>query len=441
MSRFDLNQGALAPLADEVDEVNLEVDGEIPVDLNGVLLRNGPNPFNGRFEGHDVLSWWPAAAMFHALYFENGKVMRYRNRWARTRQWAAYHGSDYTGDGVDSNPNVNFVHHAGELLALGESAKPVVINTKLESLGESRQRGLNRGMAAHPKKDPLTGELITFRTDWNQPWLSYGVTNAGGDEVFATDIDVASPMMMHDMAITPTHSIFFDLGVAYDFSLLQQGFTIPLRWHNDRECRIGVMPRYGGKVQWVSIAPCFIQHIANAYNHNDHTVIVDAVRYPWYLRVSTESNRFEANPLGVLWRYTIDLQTGDVTETAIDDRGIEFPRINESLTGQPYRYMYAVSQPTNEEIRGVVKYHVQSGEMQHYDVPLGDQNGEPVFVPKQNASSDDDGWLLIYVYRRNTDTSDLIILDANDIERGECATVHLKSRVPAGFHAAWIPHH
>ena len=199
MTGFDLNQGALAPLSDEVDDVNLAVDGDIPAELNGVLLRNGPNPFSGRFKGDDVLSWWPAAAMFHALYFENGKVLRYRNRWARSRQWAAYHGSDNAADLVDSNPNVNFIHHAGELLALGESAKPLSINTKLESLGNSRQHGLNQGVAAHPKKDAHTGELMTFRTDWNQPWLSYGVTNASGDEVFATEIEVASPMMMHDM--------------------------------------------------------------------------------------------------------------------------------------------------------------------------------------------------------------------------------------------------
>ena len=69
--------------------------------------------------------------MFHGLYFEDGKVVRYRNRWARTRQWGVHHSSDHAGSMLNSNPNVNFVNHAGELLALGEGAIPLSINTCL----------------------------------------------------------------------------------------------------------------------------------------------------------------------------------------------------------------------------------------------------------------------------------------------------------------------
>ncbi|MBX2837670.1 MAG: carotenoid oxygenase family protein [Gammaproteobacteria bacterium] len=439
MTNFDLNQGALAPLSSEFDIASFKVTGEIPIELNGVLLRNGPNPMGGRFEGQDILSWWPEAAMFHGMYFEDGKVVRYQNRWARTRQWGVYHSTDNVSLMLDTNPNVNFIHHAGELLALGEGARPLSINADLDSLGESRLNGIKNGVSAHPKKDSVTGELVTFRTDWNQPWLSYGVTGPNGDELFSTEIEIPSPMMMHDIAITKTHSVLFDLGVAFDFDMLQQGFSIPLRWHEERQSRIGVIPRFGGDVQWLQIKPCFIQHISNAYNANEHTVIVDAVRYPWYLRTNLDQKVFDANPLGVLWRYTINLKTEEVTEAGIDDLGIELPRINESLIGLPYSYLYAAEQPTNEEIRGVVKYNLNTGNIQRFLVPAGDQNGEPIFVAKKDPSSEDDGWLLIYVYRRDTDSSDLVILDTNDIEHEPQATIHLPHRVPAGFHASWIP--
>jgi Retinal pigment epithelial membrane protein len=61
MSAIDLNTGALAPVVTEADLIDLRVAGEIPRGLNGVLVRNGPNPLRGRFEGNDVLSWWPEA--------------------------------------------------------------------------------------------------------------------------------------------------------------------------------------------------------------------------------------------------------------------------------------------------------------------------------------------------------------------------------------------
>ena len=37
-------EGAYAPVVDEIVRSDLRVVGEIPRDLNGVYLRNGPNP-------------------------------------------------------------------------------------------------------------------------------------------------------------------------------------------------------------------------------------------------------------------------------------------------------------------------------------------------------------------------------------------------------------
>lgn len=438
MTIFNLNEGALAPLSNEFDIDSFEVTGQIPSDLNGVLLRNGPNPFSGRFDGHDLLAWWPEAAMLHGLYFSNGRAERYRNRWARTRDWASVHARDQMDSLLDSNPSINIISHAGELLALAEGGKPLAINTELESLGPSNQSGISNGVAAHPKKDPQTGELITFRANWDHPWLSYGVLDPTGKEVFSTHIDIQSPMMMHDMAITPTHSVLFDLGVAYDFSMMKQGYSIPLRWHKERQCRIGIIPRYGGALRWFKIESCFIQHIANAYNGPDGTIIIDAVRYPWYMRAVQSQAKFEANPLAVLWRYTISVESGKINESAVDELGVEFPRINESLVGQKYHYLYVAEQPTNKEIRGVVRYDVNTGLTTKFAVPPGDQNGEPVFVAKPKPCAEDDGWILFYVYRAKTDRSDLVILNASDMSGDPQAVVHLPHRVPAGFHATWI---
>jgi carotenoid cleavage dioxygenase len=437
---MDLNQGALAPVADEVDIVLPPVVGNLPRDLNGVLIRNGPNPLQGRFDGNDVLSWWPEAAMLHAVTFRDGNVAGYRNRWVRTRQWGAVYDVAHAHLLPDSNPNVNIVRHAGETLALAEGAAPVAITTELQTLGAPRcHEALADGVTAHPKVDPQTGELVTFRAHWSEPWLRYGVSNPDGSRCVDIEIAVAAPSMMHDMAITATRSIVLDLNVAYDFSLLSRGQRMPLRWHDDRGARLGVIPRHGGEIRWFDIAPCFIQHVVNAHDVGDSTVVLDAVRYPWYLRLIHDGNGFEPNPLGMLWRYVLDLDSGRVTEQQLHDRAVELPRINETCTGRSYRYVYAVEQPTDSEMRGVVRYDLNGGALEHFEIPPGDQNSEAVFVPRPGASAEDDGWLLICVYRHVTDTSDVAVLDARDIAAGPVATVRLPRRIPAGFHGAWLP--
>jgi carotenoid cleavage dioxygenase-like enzyme len=436
-----LNAGAIAAVANEVDLVDFSVTGTIPRDLNGILVRNGPNPLRGRFEGNDVLSWWPEAAMLHGISFQDGRVTGYRNRWARTQRWARVHAPDLASSLLDTNPNVNVLHHAGEILALSEGGAPLAITAELETLGATRRHlGLAGGMTAHPKVDQQTGELMTFRADWKKPWLRYGVTDAKGTQSVDVEIELPSPpSLMHDMAITATRSILLDLNVAYDFSMLSRGHRMPLRWHDERKAQIGVIPRHGGEIRWFEVAPCLIQHVVNAYDADESTVVLDAVRYSRYLRLADNGAAFEDNPPGVLWRYVIDLDGGTVTERQIDDAGIELPRINEGRTGRPYRFLYAAEQPTNTEIRGVVRYDLGCGSMQRYRVPEGDQNSEPVFVSRVTASGEDDGWLLVCVYRHATDTSDLVILDGRNIESDPIATVRLPRRIPAGFHGAWLP--
>ena len=443
MVTVNLNAGALAAVIDEIDLRNPPVTGTIPPDLNGTLVRNGPNPLRGRFEGNDVLSWWPEAAMLHGLSFCDGQVTGYRNRWARTQQWARVHDPDNAQSSLDTNPNISVVQHAGEIMMLAEGGAPLAMTAQLETLGAVRRHpGLAGGTTTHPKIDPQTGELISFRADWKKPWLRYGVTDANGAQTLDVEIEVPSPSMMHDMAITASHSILLDLSVAYDFSMLSKGYRMPLRWLDERISQFCVVPRHGGKVRWFEVAPCFIQHVVNAYDASEASIVLDAVRYPHYLCLKHNSTAFDDNPLGVLSRYVIDLDNGVVAEQQLDDVGIELPRINEGRTGRCYRFLYAAEQPTNTEMRGVVRYDLatpQRSSMQRYKVPEGDQNSEPVFVSRPGSKDEDDGWLLVCVYRRATDSSDVVILDARDIGSDPLATVRLPRRIPAGFHGAWLP--
>lgn len=451
MMGLDLNAGALAPVADEVALTGLPVDGAVPPALAGTLMRNGPNPLSGRFEAQGVLNWWPEAAMLHAVSFADGRALGYCNRWVRTRRWQDHVGASSDSVLVDTNPNVNVLAHGGEILALAEGGPPLRVDRQANTLGPPRVHGLLAdGMTAHPKVDPQRDELRYFHL--GPGGLRYGVVDAAGRRTVEQPVPLGpgggAPGMMHDMAITATHSVLMDLNVGFDFALLERGYRIPVRWQPERRSRLGVMPRQGGEVRWLEIEPCFIQHVVNAWDTGPDGLVMDVVRYPWYFRLD-DGGGYRPDPLGVLWRFEIDLRRGAVTERALTPAAaaspagagplnVELPRINESRTGQLNRFTYAVLQPSDVEMRGVVKFDAERGALQIHPVAPGDQNSEAVFVPDPAGTAEDDGWLLVCVYRQATHSTEIRVLDARDI-REPLATVALGRRIPAGFHGAWIP--
>jgi carotenoid cleavage dioxygenase-like enzyme len=61
-----------------------------------------------------------------------------------------------------------------------------------------------------------------------------------------------------------------------------------------------------------------------------------------------------------------------------------------------------------------------------------------VFVAAAGGTSEDDGYLMSFVYDPNSDKSELVILDASNLASDPVARIHLPVRVPAGFHGSWI---
>ena len=137
--------GNMAPVADEVTAFDLEVAGEIPVELEGRWLRNGPNPL-GEIDPA-THHWFLGAGMVHGVRLRDGRAEWYRNRFASTP------------DGF--SPNTNVGGFAGTTWAMVEAGNPPVeLDYELNSLGANRFGGTLSGpFSAHPKYDAATGEL------------------------------------------------------------------------------------------------------------------------------------------------------------------------------------------------------------------------------------------------------------------------------------------
>lgn len=430
--------GNFAPVSEEVTALDLPVTGTLPPELDGRYLRNGPNPIDA---DPATYHWFTGEGMVHGIRLRDGRAEWYRNRRVLV--------SD-----DDFAPNTNVIGLAGRTLALIEAgAKPVEMDDELGTIGRCDLGGtLPYGYTAHPKVDARSGELHAASYLWSRPdVIDYSVVSPDGVVVRREDVPVPGSPMVHDMSITERYAVFYDLPVVFDMESAMAGARLPYVWSNDYGARVGVLPRDGEGTEglrWFEVDPCYVFHPMNAHDavgpDGSELVVLDLVRHD---RVFDASRLGPDESVPTLWRWTIDLTHGAIHTEQLHDDTVEFPRVDERLVGRPYRYGWAASVAAHHgDGRGVVfdgasiaKFDLVAGTVEHHDVGAGRAAGEAVFVPRDAAADEDDGYLLTLVYDAAEDRSDLVVLSAQDIGGDPVATVHLPQRVPFGFHGNWIP--
>lgn len=433
--------GQLAPVPDEIHATDLPVTGAIPPELTGRYLRNGPNPLPGEDPGH----WFAGHGMLHGVAISDGRAEWYRNRWIRTERLDGASAPTTQGRNLAMHPaNTHIVAHGERLLALCEGGFPYQVTGTLDTIGPYDFDGhLRTSMTAHPKTDPVTGELFFFGYSARPPFLTFHVADAGGQLTHSEDVEVPGPTMMHDFAITEHYVVWLDLPVVFDLDKARQG-AMPFDWNDAYGARLGVMPRTGGQVRWFDADPCYVFHVGNAREDSVGRVVVDAVRYspdsfiPMWRGagpIADPAATAAGAGVSVLHRWTIDLDTNRLSESQLDDRPIEFPSLNDLRVGRPQRFLYAVGSGGSGEI---VKYDSVSGASEVHHVGPDIFVGEAVFVPAKGGTAEDDGWLMSIITPDGGAASSLIIVDAKAMSSRPIATVLLPRRVPAGFHGSWV---
>jgi carotenoid cleavage dioxygenase-like enzyme len=425
-------RGNYAPVEDELTELDLPVDGVVPAELNGWYLRNGPNP---RQAG---AHWFTGEGMIHGVRLEGGRAKWYRNRWVRTDSFEKdfpLYNADGTRNLRSAAANTHVVNHAGKTLALVESSLPYEITNDLKTLGAYDFGGkLVDSMTAHPKICPTTGEMHFFGYgSIFAPHVTYHRADANGELTINRPLDVPALTMMHDFALTAEHVVFMDLPVVFNLDIaVKSNSDMPYRWDDNYGARLGVLRRDDpfGEVRWFDIDPCYVFHVANAYD-TEGSIVLQAVRYPELWR---DNGGFDVD--GVLWSWTIDLTSGTVSERQLDDRAVEFPRIDDRLATLPARYAVSVGNGR------LVRYDLTTGDAVEHGFGTPESPGGPgeaVFVPSTTGAADESsGWYIGYVYDPVRDGSDLVILDASDFAADPVARIKLPQRVPFGFHGNWI---
>ena len=419
-----------APVYEEITATDLQVTGEIPKVLNGRLLRNGSNPQSG-----STAHWFLGNGMLHGVELQDGKANWYRNRYIKTPLFLEPDADPVSvgGDMTRSLANTHVIHHAGKIMALEEGHWPFVVSDELETIGPHNYDGkLTCAMTAHPKTCGETGELLAFAYGMTPPYLTYYRISKTGELLQMEPITVKGATMVHDFNITRNHVVFMDLPAVWNLEGMATT-GLPISWDESYGARLGVMPRNGTDedVKWYEINPCYVFHPLNAYEEGNK-IVVDVCRMEDTMKPGSNSP-----PL--LYRWVIDQDAGTVSETQLDDRVVDFTRVCDTRVGLKNRYGYAAAfAPKLPVAEGFMKYDLDRDSSEFHDLN-GGQGSEPVFVKDPAGTSEDDGWVLSYVYQPEDNKSEVVIIDSRAFDKDPVARIHLPVRVPAGFHGNWVP--
>jgi carotenoid cleavage dioxygenase-like enzyme len=434
-------EGNYRPVTEEVTETNLKVEGSIPPELSGLYVRNGTNESSGISE-----HFFGGDGMLHGVRIEKGEAKWYRNRYVDTPIYRKETGTFSAPKPEDTTSAVSLIYHADKLLSLGEFGLPYEIDpSDLSTKGVfTYDNKLAGNMTAHPRIDPVTGELIFFGYNVTSPYLTYYRADAAGNMVQKEDIVTTGPSMIHDFAVTKNYVVFMDMPVRFSWWKVAMGEGLPFGWDDSAACRFGVMPRTGSNkdVKWFDIPPCFIFHVMNSFEQGDE-VVMDAARYD-KLWVKDSSDFFHP---AYLTRFTMNLATGKASVEKIHDQPMEFPQVDRRLWTNDYRYGYSLitdeatthGEMVSEAAAGFRKYDVTTGEVQDHLLPEQYAPNEAIFIAASDSSGEDEGYLVSFVYDKNTETTALWILDATNVAADPIAKIQLPVRVPQGFHGLWVP--
>ncbi len=443
------------------------IEGRIPPELSGTLWRNGP----GRYDLGGVRYKHPfdGDGMVCAVTFRDGKA-HFQNRYVQTESYRKEQAAgkilyknvfgtlrpggflanmfDFSHKNV---ANTGIIYHAQKLLALWEAAPPHRLDPHtLETVGLDDLNSLLRDgkpFSAHPRRDPVTDELWNFGIEVGLSTRLYLYRIAADGKLLTHRIETLGGLaFIHDFVITQRYAILLQNPMALDplpFIFGFKGAAECLNFAQGQPTRILLIPHDGSPMLTLETDPFFVFHHVNAYD-DGQKIMLDTVRYEDYLKAEEDRDFRETDfsniPPGRLWRITIDPVTKKVVSQQRGLRACEFPQINPNYVGQAHRYVYmgsANAPEANGPLQALWKVDLITGSEQWYSfAPMGFV-GEPLFIPRPGATSEDDGWVMVWVYQADEHRTDITIFDAQTIEHGPIAKLVLPHPVPFGLHGSW----
>ncbi|CAM0882745.1 unnamed protein product [Alopecurus aequalis] len=467
----------------------LEVEGKLPLWLDGTYLRNGPGlwdlgdyGFRHLFDGYATLvrvSFRDGRAVgahrqieseAYKAAREHGKVCyREFSEVPKQEGFMAFVGQMarlFTGSSLTDNSNTGVVRLGdGRVLCLTETVKGsiVVDPDTLETVSKFEYEDKLGGLihAAHPIVTDT--ELWTVIPDLIRPGYVVVRMDAGSNErQFVGRVDCRggpAAGWVHSFPVTDNYVVVPEMPLRYCAANLLRAEPTPLykfQWHPEAGSYMHVMCKASGKVvASVEVPPFVTFHYINAFEekddegrvtaiivdcceHNADTSILDNLRLH-NLRAFTGEDVLTDARVG-RFKIPLDGSPFGELESALDPeqhgRAMDMCSINPDRVGKEYRYAYACGarRPCNFPNTLTKIDLVEKTAKNWYEE--GAVPSEPYFVPRPGAVEEDDGVAISMVSAKDG-SGYALVLDAKTFK--ELARAKFPYGLPYGLHCCWVP--
>ena len=450
-------------------EAVLSLEGSLPDWLSGSLIRNGPGAFE--LGGASVDHWFDGLALLRRFTLDGeADAVAYRDRFLRSDAYSrarqgSFSGGFAAGDAgllsrlwgllvADPYDNANVVvdRVGEEYLAMTETPRRVRVDpATLDTLGHAQYDGpapAGQLACAHVSRDP-DGTVVNVETAFGRQ-SEYHVFEAPAPDTrrHVATVPVDEPAYLHDFAATESYVVLVEFPFVVDpldiFRPGKGGFVDWFRWEPDRGTRVRVIARDSGEeVARPTAPPVFGFHHANAYEH-DGELVLDVETVPDATAVAElDLSALRAGALDALGgridRYRVDPAAGTVDVERLYDGATALPTVSPAVEGRRHRYVYAqhADQPIDDWPREVVKFDVRRRRAETFRTDADAYLSEPVFVPRPDGETEDDGVVLTVSLDPATEQSALLALDGATLDR--LARAPLPDALPFDFHGRWFP--
>ncbi len=457
--------GPFAPIRVEADVEDLDIEGDIPADLDGAFYRVQPDPKFPPLLGDDIA--FNGDGMISMFRFRNGRV-DFKQRYAQTDKFKLEREAGRALFGAYRNPltddpavkgryrgtaNTNAFFHGGYLFGLKEDSPAVAMDANtLETIGYWDFDGqvTSPTFTAHPKIDPHTGDMCCFgyaaKGLLTKDMVYYEI-GADGRKKKEVWFQIPYYCMMHDFGLTKDYAIFHVVPITSSWERLEAGLP-HFGFDTTQEIHLVVLPRDGGAedIKIFTAPNCFASHVMNAFNEGTkiHFDTPEAKNNMFPFFPDWHGAPFNGpESASYLTRWTVDMDSNsgefEKRERLSDFVG-EFPRIDERYTSEPYRHGWMLGMGMGPGSRATLG-HIDTATRQAKSWQAAENRAlqEPCFIPRSDTAAEGDGYIVQIQQHTDDGLSDLLLFDAQRVDEGPLATIHVPLRMRFGLHGNWVP--
>lgn len=438
----------------------LKIEGKLPVDLQGMFVKNGP----ARHERGDIRyqHLFEGDGMLQQFVIADGKIT-HQGRFVETPKYKKeqdanqflYSGADtrlsnslpISSADVINTANTNVIPVNNELWALWEAGSATAVDK--DTLAYKEQVNLGEGSAygnklkglpfsAHPKIDP-NGDIWNFGLHPSGHIVVYHLNSKGSLKKFNMVKSGYKGGMLHDFVITQDYVLLILPSLVRDRS--KHGLFGSITMDANLPMRVLVLDKNTlTTTKEYELPPGFAFHFGNAWQDAQGSIHFDASLYQSIgilheLSDLMSGKRIPEPTHGYTTLFSLH-KNGSVSQKAFDAIS-EFPRVCPHLTGLQNRYLFHVSSGKDKLWNNeLVAIDLKKDKVNKF--AFGDDYMVEEHIPICPTNEEGKGYLIGVSLHVPSKRSCLNVFDMANVTQGPIARAWLPYHLPLGFHGNFI---